>query len=167
LTLCTFDRGCYFDQFPQLRKIVGNQWHGILERFHNVILDEYVIMPNHFHGIIIIRDDQHECRDTPCGYPLPTQQRKDALQNRHLGDIVGAFKSICVNSWLKVIAAENINARGKFWQDNYFEHIIRNDYEMNRIRRYIADNPFQWEFDRENPTSDKFVHPKQTEKWMI
>jgi hypothetical protein len=62
VTLRTFDRGCYFDQFPQLREIVNSEWKNIPARFHYVDLDEYVIMPNHFHGIVII------CRDTPRGY---------------------------------------------------------------------------------------------------
>ena len=62
LTLCTFDRGCHFEQFEQLRQIVEAQWHSIPERFPGVLLDAYVIMPNHFHGIIV------PGRDTPCGY---------------------------------------------------------------------------------------------------
>lgn len=66
VTLCTIDRACYFDLFPKLRDIVDGEWHNIPERFPNVELDEYVIMPNHFHGIIMIHDDR---RDTPRGYP--------------------------------------------------------------------------------------------------
>ena len=54
LTLCTFDRGCHFEQFEQLRRIVEAQWHSIPERFPGVVLDAYVIMPNHFHGIIVL-----------------------------------------------------------------------------------------------------------------
>ena len=136
VTICTIDRGCYFEQFPQLREIVTNEWNNIPIRFPNVDLDEYVVMPNHFHGIII-------CRDAPCGYPSA------------LGDVVGAFKSLCVNAWLRVIKTENINARGKFWQNNYYEHVIRSDAEMNLIRQYIIDNPLQWELDRENPLPSK------------
>ena len=147
ITLCTFDRGCYFDQFPQLRKIINDEWNNITERFQDVDLDEYVVMPNHFHGIIIRKSG------LPQG-DAPT-----------LGDIVGAFKSLCVNAWLRVIKADNINARGKFWQNNYYEHVIRDEEEMNRIRRYVVDNPLQWELDRENPTPRK--EQKQTEKWMV
>src|SRR6266704_1536984 len=56
VTLCTFDRACYFDQFPLLREIVENRWSEIQARYGNIWLDEYVIMPNHFHGIIVIDD---------------------------------------------------------------------------------------------------------------
>jgi putative transposase len=152
VTLCTFDHGCYFNQFEQLREIVNNEWINIPTRFHNVDLDEYVIMPNHIHGIIIIR------RDTPCGCPL------NGLPPA-LGDIVGAFKSLCVNAWLKAIKSQNIGAKGKFWQVNYYEHVIRNVYELNRIRQYIIDNPASWELDKENPTP-RGQQP-QLEKWMI
>jgi putative transposase len=66
---------------------------------------------------------------------------------------------------LKVIKTEDINARGKFWQDNYYEHIIRNEVEMDRIRQYIANNPLQWELDKENPTQSE--QQPQSEKWMV
>lgn len=170
ITLCTFDRGCYFDQYRQLREIVNNEWNIIPARFKNVDLDEYVVMPNHFHGIIIIR------RDTPCGYPTtadvgavscarPVYSGHPQGDAPTLGDIVGAFKSLCVNAWLRVIKTENINARGKFWQNNYYEHVIRNEDEMNRIRQYIVDNPAQWRLDNENPLS--CGQKQQVEKWMI
>lgn len=147
VTICTVDRVCYFDQFPHLRKIVNDEWINIPKRFQGVDLDEYVVMPNHFHGIII-RKPGHPQGDAPT-----------------LGDIVGAFKSLCVNAWLKAIKTENINARGKFWQNNYYEHVIRDEEEMNRIRQYIVDNPMRWELDRENPVPSK--EQKQTEKWMV
>lgn len=63
ITICTKDRGCYFEQHDQLRKIVEARWLTLPERFPTVILDAHVIMPNHFHGIILLR------RGTPCGYP--------------------------------------------------------------------------------------------------
>jgi putative transposase len=66
---------------------------------------------------------------------------------------------------LNVIKTEDINARGKFWQDNYYEHIIRNEVEMDRIRQYIANNPLQWELDKENPTQSE--QQPQSEKWMV
>jgi putative transposase len=170
VSLCTFDRGCYFDLFPQLRNIVEGEWLKIPARFPNVELDEYVVMPNHFHGIIVIHGNR---RDTPCGYPPepcgypdPCGYRGYSAPKRvALGDIVGAYKSLCVNAWLKVIKTVDINTRAKFWQDNYYEHVIRNEEETDRIRQYIANNPLQWELDRENPTQGK-QHP-QPEEWMV
>ncbi|HCE68289.1 MAG: hypothetical protein A2X82_18700 [Geobacteraceae bacterium GWC2_55_20] len=163
VTLCTFDRGCYFDQFHELRNIVDSQWRRIPDRFPSVALDEYVIMPNHFHGIIMIHG-----RDTPRGYPLcgyPDFEPSGKWEQPSLGEIVGSFKSLCVNGWLKVIKEENINARGRFWQENYYEHVIRNEEEMDRIRQYIANNPLQWAFDRENRVQNN--QQPQPEKWMV
>lgn len=165
VTLCTFDRGCHFEQFGQLRRIVEAQWHSLPARFPGVVLDEFVIMPNHFHGIIVL------CRDV-CEYPDFVHLRSGhpqgaPLQNTNIGGIVGAFKSLCVNEWLKIIKSENINAIGKFWQANYYEHVIRDDGEMERIRQYIADNPLKWALDRENPDISKQQKQQQIEHWMV
>ncbi len=165
ITLCTHDRGCHFERFDQLRQIVDAQWRGIPERFPGAMLDEYVIMPNHFHGIIAI------CRDTPRGcpdsvHPQSGHPQGAPLRKSDIGSIVGSFKSLCVTDWLKTIKAENLDAGGKFWQGNYYEHVIRNEAELERIRQYIADNPLQWESDRENPG---FIKPSnvQEEHWMV
>jgi len=171
VTLCTFDRGCHFERFGQLRQIVEAQWYSLSARFPGVALDEFVIMPNHFHGIIVLS------RDVSCEYPDFMHSRSGhpqgaghpqgvPLQNPKIGDIVGAFKSLCVNKWLKIIKSENINAIGKFWQHNYYEHVIRNDGEMERIRQYIVDNPLRWVQDRENPDLGE-QQEQQIEHWMV
>ena len=64
--------------------------------------------------------------------------------------MVGTFKSLCVHIWLKHIKEKNIYVVGKFWQRNYYEHIIRNENELNKIREYIHNNPINWQLDREN-----------------
>jgi putative transposase len=71
-----------------------------------------------------------------------------------LGDVVGIFKSISTHQY-----AMNVHAnkwppfRGKLWQRNYYEHIIRNENELNRIREYIINNPLQWDNDENNPSN--------------
>ncbi len=166
VTLCTFDRGCHFEQYEQLKTIIGKQWQDLPERFSGVILDEFVIMPNHFHGIIIFR------RGIPCGCPgFETEDHHGKSQGHPqgaalLGEVIGAFKSLCVNDWLKIIKEDDLNATGKFWQKNYYEHIIRNDIEMTQIRQYIIDNPLKWESDRENPLVKK-PHRTQPGQWMV
>lgn len=159
VTMCTFDRGCYFDQFEQLRQIIEKHWQSMPKRFLEVELDEYVIMPNHFHAIIILRTDD--------GRLQAAQPQEAPRPKANLGEIIGAFKSLCVNEWLRVIKEKNINTRGRFWQGNYYEHIVRNDEEMERIRQYIADNPRQWKLDRENPGFDKCQRSNQPETWMV
>lgn len=151
VTFCTFDRGCYFEEYPQLCEIVERFWLNISVRYENLWLDEYVIMPNHFHGIIVID------KGSPGLAPISTPA---------LGSIIGSFKSLCVNEWLKAIKNQNINAKGKFWQENYYEHIIRSEGELGRIREYIRNNPVQWEFDRENRMNSERIGA-MPEKWMV
>lgn len=167
VTICTHHRDCCFERFVPLRCIVETQWRSIPERFPGVMLDEYVLMPNHFHGIMVL------CRDTPRGCPDSDHLQAGYPHNRApargaptLGEVVGSFKSLCVTDWLKIIKAENLDAVGKFWQSNYYEHVIRNEAEMKRIRQYIADNPLRWEMDRENPGFSMLQAGKE-ERWMV
>ena len=151
VTLCTYDGNCYFTQFPQLYEIVETLWLDIPNKYRHVWLDVYVIMPNHFHAIIGFNDDDLEL--IPTLKPL-------------LGGVLGSFKSICVNTWLKAIKSQNVDARGKFWQNNYYEHVVRNEEELDRIREYILNNPLHWELDRENPLCIGTMGA-MPEKWMV
>ena len=83
--------------------------------------------------------------------PAPDANRATARVAPTFGQIVGAFKSLCVHDWLQHIKKKNLDALGKFWQRNYYEHIIRNEDELNIIREYIHWNPMNWEYDWENP----------------
>ena len=170
VTICTFNRDCIFEEFPRLKRIVEKHWEIIPRQHENVILDEYIIMPNHLHGIIVIMatdenraGTRFEGRGKPSPYvgaplagALPSAcPLSHASPSKPIGDIIGAFKSLSSIEWLRIIKAENINARGKFWQRNYYEHIIRNDDELNRIREYIMNNPAQWAEDENNPENVK------------
>ena len=143
VTVCTRNRELYFEKYIELKKIVDRQWQRIPERHADVILDEVVIMPNHIHGIIIVGATLAVAQnnvDRAGARPAPT-----------IGEIVGTFKSLCVHDWLKYLKENKINEVGKLWQRNYYEHIIRNENELNKIRKYIQNNPLEWQFDRENP----------------
>ena len=71
-----------------------------------------------------------------------------------IGLIVGQFKSLCVNEWLGYVKQNDVNIVGKFWQRNYYERIVRNDDELDRIREYIRNNPLNWERDRNHDDHD-------------
>ncbi len=88
--------------------------------YENIILDEYIIMPNHMHGILIIdrSTDAAEGENNRGG-------RADARPAPTLGDIVGSFKSRCVDDNLKRIKKEDLNEIGKIWQQNYYERMIQ------------------------------------------
>jgi len=115
-------------------KLAEKWWLKLPEKFPEIELDEYIVMPNHFHGIIIIVWAIHE---------LPIRNRRNMLLSR----VIGYFK---MNSAKHI--NHMLNQSGKpFWQRNYYEHIIRRREELSHIREYIINNPLQWQFDRENP----------------
>ncbi len=138
-------------------KIVEQCWLEIPQRYENVRLDEFVIMPNHFHGVLLLDsvDDSppHTSAEgagqaQPNSLSYPLVHRRQMLIPR----IVGYFK---MNS------AKRINRlRGtpgeRVWQRNYYERVVRSGVELRRIREYIAGNPASWEFDTENPKSANF-----------
>ncbi|SHF17245.1 transposase [Dysgonomonas macrotermitis] len=104
--------------------IVQNQWLSLPQRFPTIELFNFIVMPNHFHGIIHIRTEQN---------PAPT-----------LSDIICAFKSITTK-----IRNKSFHTTGqKIWQRNYYEHIIRNDRSLIQIADYISSNPVNWQSDR-------------------
>jgi putative transposase len=116
----------------RIGEILDHQWKEIPANYKNVTLDEYVIMPNHFHGIIVIGTVPNE------------------LCSITLGSILGSFKSLCVNNNLNYIKEQKLNEKGKIWQRDYFDHIIRNKRELDRIRIYIKTNPYKWLKDTKN-----------------
>ena len=146
ITICTRKRELYFDRYPLLKEIVFLQWQKIPERYTDLELDEFVVMPNHIHGIIIVGATLAVAPNA-----VAPNDRAGARPAPTVGEIVGAFKSLCVNDWLKHIKENGLNAVGKFWQRNYYEHIIRNEDELNRIREYIWNNQLTWQLDGENP----------------
>jgi putative transposase len=148
ITICTQEKACLFGEvvngemkLNDAGRIVEHCWLEIPHHFPHVALDAFVVMPNHVHGILWIVVD---IRNT--SPPQPTLQ-SPAMQSpsKTIGSIVRGFK-IGVTKWFR----QNTDIY-TVWQRNYYEHIIRNDKSLTRIREYIANNPQRWEFDRENP----------------
>ncbi len=130
-------------------KIVGASWDDLSCHFHPALnLDAFRVMPNHVPGIIIIT------REKGFGFPLgssietggetPPLQKPPAL-----GEILGYYK---YQSAVRINALRN-SVGTSIWQRGYYEHVIRDDRSLNRIREYIAGNPQRWRLDRENPRS--------------
>jgi REP element-mobilizing transposase RayT len=110
---------------------VREAWEALPERFPDVECDAFMVMPNHVHGILVFGSEQ---------------------EHRPLGEVVGAFKSLTVLRYRKGVLEEGWpRYAGSFWQRNYYEHVIRSEEALNRIREYIAGNPEQWADDPENP----------------
>lgn len=141
-------------ELSEIGRIIQRQWHDIPHFFHSVALDEFVIMPNHIHGILWI--DNGKNKKIPgnvymSGHISDNPARAQASSAPTLGGIIRAFKSICVLEYLNYIDKYGLNASAKIWQRSFFDHIIRDDESLNRIREYIRNNPSTWDRDRENP----------------
>ena len=122
-------------------KVVEEEWIRAAVLRPYVELDSFVVMPNHIHGITCIRDNgRNTARLAPTfgrfGRPLPSS----------LPTIIGAFKSACTRR-----INEMEKTTGVVWQRNYYEHIIRNESELSRIREYIGNNAGRWGEDIYNP----------------
>lgn len=146
VTLCTQHRKRLFGDIVngELRlndkgQVIVNYWEWLAEAHGYILLDEYVVMPNHLHGIIVITDCRRDEQGTP-EPTVPTEKRKP------LGRLIGAFKTASTNRINRSAAIVG----NKIWQRNYWEHIIRNEHELNLIRAYIRNNPAQWEMDSLN-----------------
>jgi len=131
-------------QLTTIGKIIDANWNNIPSGYENIEIDEYIIMPNHFHGIIMIN----------CHTKAIPGIRATARVAPTLGNIIGAFKSRCVTDYLNHIRENNVNVIGKIWQRNYYEHIIRNKRELHEIREYIQNNPLTWDDDENNPDKE-------------
>ncbi len=157
VTICTKNRKEYLGNIETAKMslseigVVAERYlKGISNHFPNAELDEYVVMPNHVHGIIVINDKTSRRVETRDLVSLPNAQNIFSQPiPGSLSVIVQQLKS-SVKRWCNKSGFEYFS-----WQPNYYEHIIRNEPSLNRIREYIKNNPLQWEFDIENSKCEK------------
>jgi REP element-mobilizing transposase RayT len=122
-------------------RIVEEAWFALPRHYPSLALDAFVIMPNHVHGILVLRD-------VGAGFkPAPTAAARRSLRRHAIPEIVRAFKTF---------SARQINVRQQavgrhVWQRGYYDHVVRDDRDLGRIRDYIFANPLRWSMDRENP----------------
>ena len=200
VTICTKNRICLLDD-PIIKGIVNDVWVALPLWFPSIILDEFMVMPNHIHLILWLTNVGVSLADTPNADTLaPNANDKKwveinendiravkngtgAHKNRTraslvptaekinlkptLGDVVGEFKSLVFKVYLDWIKIHDTSRRAKFWQGNYYEHIIRNERELNAIRQYIIDNPKNWDLDRDNLENvKKFPPPERVDDYL-
>jgi len=138
LTICTYNQQMLLEK-EDYHTILQKTWDMLPHRYPQIHLDEFIIMPNHVHGIVWI--------DVGAIHESPLQYDRQHKHRSLLSKIVGYFKMNCAKQINLLRARPGI----PFWQRSYYEHIIRSDQELNRIREYIQNNPLRWELDRENP----------------
>lgn len=185
ITICVHDKKCLLGVTEEdnsvtlspIGKFVYHCLNQIPDRFDSVELDEFVIMPNHIHAIIIINNDNegamerrnstvgarfialHKYKPDDPSYRKPGIEKPGFDESNHyiknnpmlsnpatLGKIMRFFKAQTTHM------IRNVGNYSYFqWQRNYYDHIARNENELNRIREYIIYNPMKWQYDRENP----------------
>ena len=190
VSLCTRERACLLND-AVVKGIIDNVWHTLPEWFPTISLDEFVIMPNHIHFIVWLGSPNtpdaptldvgatlavalDASRPGAGASPAPTDPRpwktpECVKTNDHptLGDVVGAFKSLIFKVYLDWIKTNDPSRRAKFWQRNYYEHIVRNERELQRIRFYIQENPMTWEKDRDNlKNTPNLLPPSRIEDYL-
>ena len=164
VTVCTRDRLCDLGHVENGEMVLSKTgqlahaaWKVLPQHYPGVRLDAWVIMPNHVHGIIWLVGNERR----PVGAdPQPAQWPSDPVRSRPgpvgagfkparhgLPEIVRAFKTFSAR---RINEARNTTG-SQFWQRNYYEHVIRGEDALTRIRQYIVDNPAKWHEDPENP----------------
>ena len=153
MTICCQDMAYRFGKIANGEMILNGygeiaceEWGKLSERYHNVLLDVFQIMPNHIHGIIALvgatlavalNENADDLNNWAGASPAPTVT---------VGNIVGAYKSLVANQCLKICKSHN-EYMGKLWQRNYWEHIIQNEESYLHIADYIINNPANWQND--------------------
>ena len=137
VTICVQDRQSAFGSVIEGEMhldatglLAQSVWTQLTERFPGVLLDEFVLMPNHLHGIILLPSRQDAGNTPP-----------------NLGEVVRAFKAVTTRS-VRQTGQSNFA-----WQRSYYEHIVHDEQDLLRIQQYIVNNPALWADDEENPNS--------------
>lgn len=153
ITICTNQRNNLFGTINITTmavniagKIVGDIWKKLPIKFPSIIVDAFIVMPNHFHGIIIV------------GAQFIAPSEGVINHAPTLGKIVRTFKAQSART-----IRQQYNS-GFSWQRNYYEHVIRDESSLNRIREYIHTNPTRWHLDREN---SKAIGKDDFDEWLV
>ncbi len=167
ITICIQNREMLFGkinndklQLNDAGKMVAEIWNEIPNRFTNIKLYEYVIMPNHFHCIIqivpvgatlvVALNEKTVAHNKNVVIPNEKGQPQGiAPTKKTVGNVIGAFKSITTNEYIRGVKNKNwYPFNKKLWQRNYWDHIIRNEKSFYNISEYIKNNPKNWNKDK-------------------
>jgi putative transposase len=165
VSICAQHRKCLFGtiidgqmRLNEIGEIVVECWSRIPQHFPSVELGEYVIMPNHIHGIIALnivgaRSPRPIGEEQSISPTVGARSPRPSDNSPSLGKIVAYFK---YQSTKHINQHHNMPGT-RIWQRNYYDHVIRDDTDLQRIRRYIQDNPMKWALDQ--------LHPDNPSRW--
>ena len=161
VTVCAQGRECHFGEVVDgvmlendAGRMVGRWWKELANKYGAVEFDRFVVMPNHFHGIIFLVGADLCVR--PDLRPEIGLNRGINESGAHAGaplpKIIQWFKTMTTNEYIKNVSQSRWPPfPGRLWQRNYFERVIRNEAELDKFRDYILTNPARWVEDEENP----------------
>jgi putative transposase len=138
-------------------QMLGKWWAELERKFPPLKIDEhYVVMPNHFHGIVWVQEEKLFSR--PIAIGSPANSTLPLAKGGHAGPplqrMVQWFKTMTTNEYIHGVKELGWpQFQGSLWQSGFYDHVIRDEASLNRIREYIATNPLRWDLDRENPRS--------------
>lgn len=140
ITICTYNKEQLFGHIENNEMILNaygeitlQTWDDLPEHYPNATLDEFIIMPNHIHCILVLIDD-----GVGAGLkPAPTEKRYG------LSEIIRGLKTFSARKINEIRDTTGIPV----WQRNYYEHIVRDEKELENIRNYIISNPTNWKDD--------------------
>jgi len=164
VTICTQNRACLFGtvtdgevRLNDAGRIIQNMWSELPGRFSQIDVDSFVAMPNHIHGVIVVGAQFIAPSNSP---PDMVEDAARGAMNRAptVGEVIRVYKAVSARAIRSTISADFR------WQRNYYEHIIRNEESLNRIRQYIVDNPIRWDLDRDNPA---VITPEPKDAWQL
>lgn len=167
ITIVTWHRECLFGQvvhgamkLNKIGQIVQWEWEVLPKRFKYLELGAYVVMPNHFHGILNFHEhigaSRQDLKNTRLGKVLSPPKTEDGIEGSplpvgpkpaSLGAVISQFKSRVTKRLWKIPSLKGI----PIWQRNYYEHIVRNEQDLQNKTDYINANPALWDQDNENP----------------
>ncbi|WYD80389.1 MAG: transposase [Candidatus Electrothrix gigas] len=150
-------------QLTDAGRMVQTIWDQIPNHYPGVDTDAFVVMPNHIHGIVVLTNPvagTDSCvRPNPRSRYVPTGQARGPAPTKPLSlpDVVQRYKSLTTTQYINGVKQNGWPPfLGKLWQRNYWEHIIRNETELHRIRKYIQNNPARWQEDALHPDQGPF-----------
>jgi len=155
ITMCTNNRECLFGninegeiQLNDAGKMLKKWYFELENKYFDMKCDAYIVMPNHFHAILI------NVGANLCVRPCLTKEDERISISTSLRNIVQWFKTMTTNEYIRGVRNKDWQTFDKkLWQRNYFDHIIRDEDDLNRIRKYIENNPKKWNEDEDNPNN--------------
>ena len=138
VTICSWHRQPLFET-PEVHEILSTTWLSLPDRFPTVTVELFVIMPDHVHSMLRLHS---AAKDTS----TPT-----------LGQIIGAYTSLTTVAWLRWNKSRGMRCSRHLWQERFYDHIVRNDQDAQRIREYILNNPLKVQLQQGKEIDDKML----------